>query len=166
MRFEHVAVHHRTSDFSCGSKDLDDWLKHHALDNETRRLSRTYVLLDDDNELVGYYSLTMGGVPRQALPSSYGERSPNYERGMVLIARLAVNSSRQGRGFGRDLLVDAIDRSVVAANEVAAQFISVDPIDESARAFYTHFGFRSVEGDTEGRMFVRVDEAIEALLGD
>ena len=115
--------------------------------------------------MVGYYSLAMGGVAPEELPSEYLEAAPVYVRGMVLIGRLAVDSSRHGEGFGRDLLVDAVERAVVAGNQVAAQFIAVDPIDDEARRFYTHFGFHDVEEDEGGRMFLRLDEAIEAITG-
>jgi GNAT superfamily N-acetyltransferase len=82
---------------------------------------------------------------------------------MVLLARLAIDESHQGEGLGRDLLVEAIERATSAGTQVAARFIGVDPIDERARAFYAHFSFRDVPGDPQGRMFLRIDEAILAL---
>jgi len=33
----------------------------------------------------------------------------------------------------------------------------------AARAFYTAFGFRPVDGDPRGRMYLRIDEALTAL---
>lgn len=165
MHFERITPAHRLDEFTCGKKSLDDWLKNHAYENDGRNLSRTFLLIDDGNAIVGYHSLTMGGVAPDELPLEFDESSPHYERGMALIGRLAVDSQRQRQGFGRDLLVDAVERAVVAGNQVAAQFIAVDPIDEDARRFYAHFGFHDVEGDVGGRMFMRLDEAIEALSG-
>ena len=40
------------------------------------------------------------------MPASLYEASPRYERGMALIARLAVAVEYQGQGYGRDLLID------------------------------------------------------------
>jgi len=83
---------------------------------------------------------------------------------MVLLGRLAVASERQSEGIGRDLLVDALWRAVYAAAGIAARFIAVDPIDEGAREFYRHFGFKDVEGDAEGRMFLTIAE-VRATFG-
>ena len=72
--------------FECGTKELDDWLRIHAIENQRRNLSRTFVLVDDADEDVGYYSLTMGGVRKSELPARYGRGLPGYEIGMVLLA--------------------------------------------------------------------------------
>jgi GNAT superfamily N-acetyltransferase len=165
VRVERLGGHHEVGNFSCGVKDLDDWLSVHALDNQRRDLSRTFLLLDDADRVVGYYALTMGGVRREALPTRYGRGLPKFDIGMVLLARFAITVERQGRGLGRDLLIEAIERAADAGTHVAARFIAVDPIDEAARAFYAKFGFRLVEGDMEGRMYLRIDEALAALGG-
>jgi len=163
MRVERLAAHHALSSFNCGVKQLDDWLHEFALDNQRRNLSRTFVLVDDDGQIAGYYSLTMGGIRREALPARYGRGLPRYDIGMVLLARLAVDQSRQGQGLGRDLLVEAIGRAAIAGEHAAARFIAVDPISDSARSFYSAFGFRAVSGDSAGRMYLRIDEALSAV---
>lgn len=165
MRVERLGDHHEVGNFSRGVKDLDDWLSVHALDNQRRDLSRTFLLLDDADRVVGYYALTMGGVRKEALPTRYGRGLPKFDIGMVLLARFAIADERQGQGLGRDLLIEAIERAADAGTHVAARFIAVDPIDEAARAFYAKFGFRLVEGDVEGRMYLRIDEALAALGG-
>ena len=165
MRVERLGDHHAVGNFSCGVKDLDDWLSVHALDNQRRDLSRTFLLLDDADRVVGYYALTMGGVRKEALPTRYGRGLPKFDIGMVLLARFAIADERRGQGLGRDLLIEAIERAADAGTHVAARFIAVDPIDEAARAFYAKFGFRLVEGDVEGRMYLRIDEALAALGG-
>ncbi len=165
MRVERLGDHHEVGNFSCGVKDLDDWLSVHAVDNQRRDLSRTFLLLDDADRVAGYYALTMGGVRKEALPTRYGRGLPKFDIGMVLLARFAIADERQGQGLGRDLLIEAIERAADAGTHVAARFIAVDPIDEAARAFYAKFGFRLVEGDVEGRMYLRIDEALAALGG-
>lgn len=165
MRVERLGDHHEVGKFSCGVKDLDDWLRVHALDNQRRDLSRTFLLLDDGDYVVGYYALTMGGVRKEALPTRYGRGLPKFDIGMVLLARFAIAGERQGQGLGRDLLIEAIEKAADAGTYVAARSIAVDPIDEAARAFYAKFGFRQVEGDVGGRMYLRIDEALAAFGG-
>jgi GNAT superfamily N-acetyltransferase len=163
MRVERLGASHQVNHFSCGVKALDDWLKSHALENQVRNLSRTFVLVDDADAVIGYYALSMGGVSRDDLPRRLGRGLPTYEIGMVLLARLAIAEAHHGEGLGRDLLVDAIAQAVVAGEHAAARFIAVDPIDESARAFYSHFGFIDIQGDEGDRMFIRIDEALASF---
>jgi predicted N-acetyltransferase YhbS len=163
MHVERLADRHRLDNFDSGTKALDHWLVRHALENQQRDLSRTFVLVDDGGEVVGYYSLTMGGVRKDELPSSYGRGLPGYDIGMVLLARLAISLPHQGQGLGRDLLVDAIAHAVAAGRHAAARFVAVDPIDDRATSFYRAFGFRTVTGDEGGRMYLRIDHALQAF---
>ena len=60
MHVERLSSKFQLAAFNSGVKQLDDWLKSHALENQNRDLSRTFVLVEDDGSVVGYYSLTMG----------------------------------------------------------------------------------------------------------
>lgn len=163
MQVERLSEEHDLADFGCGTKSLDDWLRIHALENQSRNLSRTFVLIDDGGAVAGYYALSMGGVAKHELPRRLGRGLPGYQIGMVLLARLAIDARHQGEGLGRDLMVDAILHAAAAGQHAAARFIAVDPIDESAKAFYSRFGFTKIEGDEHGRMFIRIDEALAAF---
>jgi len=163
VRIERLGGNHRLEKFDCGVKELNDWLASHAVENQRRNLSRTYVLIDDADEVAGYYSLTMGEVRVADLPKRLGRGLPDFDIGMVLLARLALEGRLQGRGLGRDLMVDAILHAGTAGENAAARFIAVDPIDESARSFYAAFGFRDIEGDNRSRMYLRIDNALAAL---
>jgi predicted N-acetyltransferase YhbS len=163
MQVERLNERHDLGHFSCGNKALDDWLQLHGLENQRRNLSRTFVLVDDGGTVIGYYALTMGGVRKDDLPPRLGRGLPRYQMGMVLLARLAIDARRQGEGLGRDLLVDAIVHAAAAGQHAAARFIAVDPIDDSARRFYGRFGFTDIEGDLNGRMYIRIDEALASF---
>jgi predicted N-acetyltransferase YhbS len=163
MRLERLRQEHDLSHFSCGIKPLDDWLRLHALENQVRNLSRTFVLLDDAAEVIGYYALTMGGVVKAELPRRLGRGLPGYQIGMVLLARLAIDAVHHGEGLGRDLMIDAVAHAAAAGQHASARFIAVDPIDESARRFYRRFGFTDIDGDALGRMFIRIDDALASF---
>jgi len=163
VRIERLNGNHILERFDCGVKELNDWLVNHAVENQRRNLSRTFVLIDDADEVVGYYSLTMGGVRIADLPKRLGRGLPDFDIGMVLLARLALVERLHGQGLGRDLMVDAILHAATAGENAAARIIAVDPIDETARGFYTAFGFRNIEGDDRSRMYLRIDVALAAL---
>jgi len=59
----------------------------------------------------------------------------------MLLARLAVSKDWQGQGLGAGLLKDAMRRTLQAADIAGIRAFAVHAKDDSARAFYEHFGF-------------------------
>jgi predicted N-acetyltransferase YhbS len=62
---------------------------------------------------------------------------------VILLARLAVDKSFKGRGLGKELLRDAMLRTLNAADIAGLRAIVVDAKDESAKTFYQRYGFES-----------------------
>lgn len=166
MRVERLAERHDLSGFQCGNAALDRWLAEHALTAQRQDTARTFVLLDDDDRVVGYYSLTMGSVEQAAAPRRLVRGVPRHPVPIVLLARRAVDRSAQGKGVGMSLLFEALHRAALAAEHAAARLIAVDPIDDAARAFYRRWGFRPVEGDPGGRLYVRTRDALRSFPAD
>ncbi len=61
----------------------------------------------------------------------------------VLLGRLAIDRTWQGKGLGADLLRDAVLRVVGAAAAVGVRAMLVHAISDEAKAFYEKHGFRS-----------------------
>ena len=59
----------------------------------------------------------------------------------MLLARLAVDVTEQGKGIGKGLLKDALLRTLQAADIGGLRAVVVHAKDEPAKAFYTKFGF-------------------------
>jgi predicted N-acetyltransferase YhbS len=102
--------------------------------------ARTFVLHNGDRRVIGYYSLALGRVQEEELPSPVARGGPRVVP-VVLVARLAVDREAQGRGLGGELLWDAMSRAFAANALAAARAIVVDAVDEQAASFYEHFGF-------------------------
>ena len=65
----------------------------------------------------------------------------------MLLAKLAVSESAQGRGVGSLLLFDAMSRLLEVSMSIGFEVIVVDAIDHDASAFYRRFGFTAFEDD-------------------
>ncbi|EKD35337.1 MAG: GCN5-related N-acetyltransferase [uncultured bacterium] len=52
-----------------------------------------------------------------------------------------MHSEWQGRGIGAGLLLDALGRTLQAADIVGVRALAVHAKDDSAASFYRHFGF-------------------------
>ena len=140
LLLERLDAHHDVSTFDSGNEVLDAWLRRHALGAQRMDFARTFVVTRS-GRVVGYFSLTMGSVLRAEAPAKLVRGMPAYPVGMVLLARLAVDQSQQGRGVGAMLLAEALRKAVAAGEVAAARLIVVDAVDEDAAAFYQRHGF-------------------------
>lgn len=123
-----LADHHQKDDFSCGTESLDNWLKRRAMKNQAQGASRTYVVCDEAR-VVAYYALASGAVVG-------AESTP-----VVVLGRLAVDSSLHGKGFGRALIRDAGMRVLQAADAIGIRGMTVQALSDEAKVFYEHVGF-------------------------
>jgi GNAT superfamily N-acetyltransferase len=135
-----LAADHRTEGFSCGEASLDEWLRRRALVNQTTVVSRTFVVTDDQGQVLAYYALAAGAVSHQESPGSIRRNMPEPIPVMVL-ARLAVDQRLQGRQVGGALLKDALRRAAAVAHNVGVRALLVHALNEHARQFYIHYGF-------------------------
>ncbi len=142
--------------FRCGKLSLDDWLRRFALTNQLSDSARTYVL-HRDNKVLGYYSLAAGSVRPEESPPRIAKGLAKHPVAVILLARLAVDQTQQGKGVGKMLLADAMSRGAAAADIIGARAILVHALDESAAAFYRKFGFESSPLDSMQLLFLMKD---------
>ncbi len=131
---------HRLAGFDCGNEQLDAWLVRHALASQRADLARTYVVVQA-GRVVAYLSLTTGSVRREDAPKRYARGMPGHPLPTILIARLAVDRTRQRERLGSRLLAEALRMAVRISDTAAARLVVVDAIDEQAAAFYRRWGF-------------------------
>lgn len=130
---------HDLADFASGNMALDDWLRRRALANQDGGGSRTYVLAQDQ-WVVGYYALAIGSVAAAEAPGRVRRNMPDPIP-IIILARLAINRSWQGKGLGSDLLRDAVIRTMKAAEIAGIRALLVHAVDEKAASFYERHGF-------------------------
>lgn len=140
---------HDVRSFDCGNPALNNWLQAIARQHQDKLLSRTFVLVDDDQpeEIVGFYALAPRGlVEKEMMPPELVKRLPSSLPGYTL-ARFAIASGSAGRGHGGLLLVDAMLRAKQVSEKVGGPFLFVDAKDQSAADFYVHYGFAPLPSD-------------------
>ena len=86
---------HLLNDFECGEHSLNDWLKRRAMSNQINGASRTFVVVDEENRVYGFYAIAAGAVSHQLATSGVRRNMPDPVPVMVL-GRLAVDL-RAGR---------------------------------------------------------------------
>lgn len=137
---------HSLENFTSGNEELDEWLANYA-HTATGHGTRTYVLVDVDRLVVGYFAVAPHLLRRKDAPSRIARGAPENIPA-VLLAKLALDSSVQGQGLGSELLVAALGVILDAARRVGGKVVVVDAIDDGARSFYERHEFVRFPGQS------------------
>ncbi len=140
LRIEKLTRTHAVETFDCGEEPLNRFLIRYALQNQMANASQTYVGLDADN-VIGYYTLVVGEVAYSDAPERLVKGLARHPVPIMLLARLAVSVTWQGKGAGSGLLRDAILRTLQAADIAGIRAFVVHAKHERARDFYLRYGF-------------------------
>jgi predicted N-acetyltransferase YhbS len=149
---------HEVERFDSGVGELDQWLRRSARVAVAAGTAATYVVCRG-RRVVGYYALAMSSIGHERAPSRLHRGMPDPVP-VVLLARLAIDRSEQGRQLGGHLLVDALRRCVRGGREFGARAVVVDAISDEAAEFYRHFDFHDLDGR---RLWRRLGDVANAL---
>lgn len=136
---------HNTESFHSGVETLDVWLKRRALKNQDNGASRTFVVCEGPR-VVAYYALASSAVAVDQAPGRFKRNMPSPIP-VVVLGRLAVDESQQGRGMGRALVRDAAQRVLGAADLIGVLGLLVHALSFEAKGFYEHLGFEASPRD-------------------
>jgi GNAT superfamily N-acetyltransferase len=143
---EKLRAEHILDSFDCGKEELNRFLKRQALNNQQANSAQTYVLVKD-NAVTGYYSLAASSISHSEATERVKKGLTRYPIPVVLLARLAIELSLQGKGVGPALLKDALLRVAQAADLIGARALLVHAKDDNAKGFYRHFDFEPSPSD-------------------
>ncbi|MGH9069649.1 MAG: GNAT family N-acetyltransferase [Acidimicrobiales bacterium] len=136
-----LAGQHTVTGFDCGRPALNDWLLRRALGNQASGTSRTWVVtVADTHTVAAFYASATASVLRSETPTRFSRNQPE-ELPAVLLARMAVDTRRQGQGLGAALLRHFMLKAAEVAASVGVRLVLVHAKDEPAKAFYRHYGF-------------------------
>ena len=121
---------------------LNTWLQRYAWQNQQANAATTFVVcIENQNQVVGYYSLAVGAVDHATAPQRIKKGLARHPIPVMILARLAVDKRYQGKKIGRWLLKDAIQRTLLASEHAGIRAVFVHAKDDKAQKFYKHFGF-------------------------
>jgi GNAT superfamily N-acetyltransferase len=156
FQIEKLARHHAVDDFDCGEEALNRFLSRYAFQNQQASASQTYISLAD-RQVIGFYTLVVSEVSYDDAPERLKKGLSHHPVPLMLLARLAVDRTWQGKGVGAGLLKNAIQRTLNAAEIAGIRAMAVHAKNDAARAFYEHFGFISSPTDSLHLFFLIKD---------
>lgn len=145
---------HNLQNFDCGKKEMNAFLQQFALKNQELGLSKSWVLVDDNNQqnIIGYFTLAIQTIEPQLIEE---EKLPKYQLPVTLIARIAVNKTFQGKGFGRKLLFLSLKQALKLNNNGLPTYaVVLDILDNDAKEFYKKFNFFQELDNSGKKLFV------------
>ena len=162
-QIERLERAHLRDTFTCGKPPLDEFIRRMVSQYEKRNLGRTYVAVrPGEKQVLGYHTLTSGSIAFQNLPESSARKLPRHPVPVILLARLAVDQSVQGQGWGMGLLIDALQKSLGLADTLGIHAVEVNAIDQQAKSFYEKYGFVPLL-DNEFHMFLPIATVQSAI---
>lgn len=134
---------HKKSEFDCGNELLTSYFKNQANQDVKRLLSRCFVIIDNDNGVKGYYTISSSSINRDLIPENIKSKLPRSytDIPVILLGRLARDNKHKGDGIGEILLLDALKRCYDVSLNLGCMAVIVDPIDEKAKDIYLKYGF-------------------------
>jgi len=146
LRLERLGLVHPRRRFRCGDESVEGWLTTKALQHQEKHLSATKVLLDEEDAIVGYYTLATGQVDFGDLPAEVTRQLPQRLLPVAVLAWLGVESSHQGQGLGGLLLAQALCDCWEAGKTFAFVAVILDCVNAAAKEFYSRWDFRELPG--------------------
>ena len=156
MEIINLQKQHNRSDFDSKTPLLDEYIRKQASQDVRKDLSACYVLTDNADRVIAYYTLSGNTIPQEGIPNDLLKKlklPPSYiDLPAVLLGRLAVDQKHKGKRYGELLLMDALQRCLILSSQLGTLAVIVDPIDGESKSFYQKYGFLSLK-DSE-KMFI------------
>lgn len=153
---ELLSEDHDRKGFRCGKESLERYLRETAKGHLVKGVSITRVLVErgarKPKPVLGYFTLTSTLAKASGWPGT-AKGLPSAPVPMVLLGRLAVAETWQGRGVARLLLAAAREIAASSMAGTGGIGLAVDAAGEDLVAFYLKYGFKRVE-DESLRLFL------------
>jgi GNAT superfamily N-acetyltransferase len=135
-----VARRHNRSTFDCGDAALNEFLKQHARRSHDVGGAKTFVAVDADAEILGFYSVSPASMAYARTPDVVKRGLARFDVPGFRLARLAVDIRYQGQGLGGQLLLAAARRCIAAATEVGGVMLLIDAKNADVARWYASYG--------------------------
>jgi len=165
-------LRHNRAAFSCGVEQVDNFLKKTANKLAAADNLRVFVMTAGGGEVMGFYALNAHAVDYQDLPSKYARTRPRHGSiPAAYLSMIGVDAGYTGKGYGGDLLVDALTRIASAAENIGIAVVMLDVLDDGnagliakRKAVYEAYGFTALPSNPL-RLFLPI-AAVQGLLDE
>ena len=149
---------HDREGFSCGVEPVDNFFKRTANKLSKADNLRVFVMIAPGGPVIGFYALNAHAVSFSDLPPKFARTRPSHGNiPAAYISMIGVDQRFAGRGYGGDLLVDALKRIARAADALGIAVVLLDVLDDGdaahmakRKALYEAYGFAPLPSNPLG----------------
>ena len=154
--FETLSEHHNLNSFECESKDLTDFLKNDALNQQNMNLNLTQ-LITCDGVIFGFVSILTDSMKLKVVDDEKTKKeirdklniSENNEIPAIKIGRFAIDKKYGKKGLGSHILSNVLLSLLnLSKNKIGFRFVLVEAY-AIALDFYIKNNFYTLESDEE-----------------
>lgn len=157
IKIEIINSEYNVRDFTSYEKELVDFLREDALENQEQKLSVTFLWFHED-KLVSYITLLNDKINLESdLKEFFKEKGIHYKSLPALkIGRLCVEDKFLRRGLGRLMILSAIKiADEINRNKAGCRFITLDAKRNQDKRldsihFYKKMGFKTLKERVKG----------------
>ncbi|MCL2053505.1 MAG: hypothetical protein FWG90_03560 [Oscillospiraceae bacterium] len=140
--------------FVCKDKDVELFLKQKAFDFERRDKGRTYLVFDDNETLLGYFTLTLNALPfSETVSKSKAKNIDGFSKdvravGIILIGQFGKDLLTASEINGDELFNLCLDTVYSAKNIIGGRFVMLECLEiDKVVSFYRKNGFEPLQYD-------------------
>lgn len=140
---------HDRAAFSCGVEQVDNYFKRTANKLAKADNTRVWVMVSPEGALIGFYAINAHAVDYTDLPGKFAKTRPGHGQiPAAYVSMIGVDKKFAGKGYGGDLLIDALARIARAADDMGIAVVMLDVLDcgnadqvEKRLTLYRSYGF-------------------------
>ncbi len=127
--------------FQCSNTQLQNHIIKHAYADQKRGLFHTYFYVDNDNNYLGYISITAATIQRELITDEIDiPEAMKYSIPAIKVTRLCTFDDYCNNGIGKTLMILANVLAVVQQKTIGCRALIVDSKPEAV-SFYEQFDF-------------------------
>ena len=155
---------HNRASFSCGVERIDNFLKISASRHADKDFGKVYVAIQSpENDVLGFYAISPHSIDVKCLSADDQKRLLRHSTvPAIYLSMIGVTVTKQGRGMGVFLMMEALKKCVEGANIMGGHFVVMDAIDENAARLYSRIGFIRLASQP-GRMIFSINTVRKAV---
>lgn len=126
--------------FDCGEEELNIFFKQYSSQGVKNRDFTCFVLTSKDGvQPIGFFTLSSASLEDEIMGDIRGFRSGYKVIPVTLLGRLAVDKKFQGKGIGKELLLQAL--KIAESSVIGNHGVLVKAKNQSVAEFYRNLGF-------------------------
>ncbi|MGY4796390.1 GNAT family N-acetyltransferase [Lysinibacillus fusiformis] len=132
--------------FKCTDEPIvEEYLINEALKNDLELYTTTRVLIDDQSNIIGYYSMyndivTVGGDKKRKFDIQHWTSINSFPS--VRLHYLGVSDEFRKQGYGKKILKEVLKQTKAIVEMSGCMFITAEAINDNAFKFNEKYGFK------------------------